>query len=51
MYDLRRQAIDFPPAMEDAAGAAEFMAQARNGAGEAWDEEDTAELERYRAAD
>jgi DNA-binding winged helix-turn-helix (wHTH) protein/tetratricopeptide (TPR) repeat protein len=34
----------------DAANAAEFMAQARNGAGEAWNEEDAAELERYRGA-
>ena len=32
----------------DAGKAAEFMAQARNSSGEAWNEEDAAELERYR---
>ena len=33
----------------DADAAAEFMTLARNGAGEAWNDEDAAELERYRA--
>ena len=35
---------------QDPASAAEFMTLARNGAGEAWSEDDAAELERYRAA-
>ena len=34
----------------DAAAAAEFMALARNSAGERWKEEDAATLEEYRAA-
>lgn len=34
----------------DAAAAAEFMTRARNGAGEAWNDDDAAELERYRAS-
>jgi len=34
----------------DVANAAEFMTQARNGSGEAWNDEDAAELERYRGA-
>jgi len=34
----------------DATKAAEFMTLARNGAGEAWNDEDAAELERYRNA-
>ena len=33
----------------DAAQAADFMTLARNGAGEAWSDEDEAELERYRS--
>jgi DNA-binding winged helix-turn-helix (wHTH) protein/tetratricopeptide (TPR) repeat protein len=33
----------------DAARAAEYMAKARNSSGEAWHEEDAAELERYRS--
>ena len=33
----------------DAAKAAEFMTLARNGAGEAWNDEDQAALERYRS--
>ncbi|MDJ0712246.1 MAG: tetratricopeptide repeat protein [Woeseiaceae bacterium] len=35
---------------QDPASAAEFMTLARNGAGEAWSNDDAAELERYRAA-
>jgi len=35
----------------DAAKAAEFMAEARNSSGEAWNEEDAAKLERYRSGD
>jgi DNA-binding winged helix-turn-helix (wHTH) protein/tetratricopeptide (TPR) repeat protein len=34
----------------DAEAAAEFMTLARNGAGEAWSDDDEAELERYRAS-
>jgi tetratricopeptide (TPR) repeat protein/TolB-like protein len=48
--DVRKLQARMAWATGDAAAAAELMALARNGAGEAWSDDDEAELERYRAS-